>query len=582
MLPTVRHLSPEELLLYAEGELDEQALCQHVSDCVECKAQLVDLQETYVFAAQAIRIHTQAPPAQPAQLQRLRQRLATEAEMLAAHLSTEDLLLSVENGLGADGQAHLAACTGCQRRAADLHVQLAKIETQLHSQFAFELPAERRAAALAALRVRLEEEVERRTAVAAARWRWLPTFTLPRIPAFAPYAGAFATACLAMLVWSAGSLTERIPAPESLARLAAPAAPELVQRAPVASTAREAARPAPAARRFNLDFAPAPFVPEALAMLAGGAPPEVEPPAQATGTLDLELPSLADLPGIPSAEPELASAVPDRPAPLPSDDATTVVEGRWILVQTGFWKRGFDVGGSGGRIRITGSVSSEQERVEAEGRLLAAAGGQPMDFAISVLAPRPAASGIATTAGVGRSRSAGGLVRASLLEHYQDAARRSFQEPDRSLLESELERYVSEILRHDAELLSHAHALDSLLSRQDIAEAVRTESFPKVARFHLDAISRHEAGIYGLLSEALPRRFWAYRGTDGNDAARPESVGATSSRLREDALALDRALNSLLFAGGDALDARESNLSSATLLARLRQHTRWLKDALRQ
>ena len=70
-----------------------------------------------------------------------------------------------------------------------------------------------------------------------------------------------------------------------------------------------------------------------------------------------------------------------------------------------------------------------------------------MDLAISVLAPRSAASGIAATAGVGRSRSAGGLVRASLLEHYQDAARRSFQEPDRSLLESELERYVSEILR---------------------------------------------------------------------------------------------------------------------------------------
>lgn len=577
MLPTVRHLSPEELLLYAEGELDEQALCQHVSDCVECKAQLVDLQETYVFAAQAIRIHTQAPPAQPAQLQRLRQRLVTEAEMLAAHLSTEDLLLSVENGLGADGQAHLAACAGCQHRAADLHVQLAKIETQLHSQFAFELPAERRAAALAALRVRLEEEVERRTAVAAARWRWLPTFTLPRIPAFAPYASAFATACLAMLVWSAGSLTERIPAPESLARLAAPAAPELVQRAPVASTAREAAQPAPAARRFNLDFAPAPVVPEALAMLAGGAPPEVESLARATGTLDLDLPSLADLPGMPSAERELASA-----APLPSDDATTVVEGRWILVQTGFWKRGFDARGSEGRIRITGSVSSEQERVEAEGRLLAAAGGQPMDLAISVLAPRAAASGIAATAGVGRSRSAGGLVRASLLEHYQDAARRSFQEPDRSLLESELERYVSEILRHDAELLSHAHALDSLLSRQDIAEAVRTENFPKVVRFHLDAISRHEAGIYGLLSEALPRRFWAHRGTGSNDATGTESVGATSSRLREDALALDRALNSLLFAGGDALDARASNLSSATLLARLRQHTRWLKDALRQ
>ena len=285
---------------------------------------------------------------------------------------------------------------------------------------------------------------------------------------------------------------------------------------------------------------------------------------------------------MPPVEPELASAVPERPAPLPPDDARTVVDGRWILVQADLWKRGFDVGGSEGRIRITGSVSSEQERVEAERKLLAAADGQPVHFAISVLAPRPAASGIAVAAEVGQSRSAGGLVRTSLLEHYQDAARRSFQEPDRSLLERELERYVSEILRHDAELLSHAHALDSLLSRQDIGEAIRNESFPKVVRFHLGAISHHEAGIYGLLSEALPRRFWAYRSTSGNDVTATASVGAASSRLREDALALDRALNSLLFVGGDALDVRESNLSSATLLARLRQHTRWLKDALRQ
>ena len=54
----------------------------------------------------------------------------------------------------------------------------------------------------------------------------------------------------------------------------------------------------------------------------------------------------------------------------------------------GSGKEDSTLSGSKGRIRITGSVSSEQERVEAEGRLLAAAGGQPMDLAISVLAPQ--------------------------------------------------------------------------------------------------------------------------------------------------------------------------------------------------
>ena len=578
----MRHLSPEELLLYAEGELDEQALCRHVPDCVDCKAQLVDLQETCVLAAQALRSHAQALPAQPAQLQRLRQRLAAEAELLSAHLSTEQLLLLVENGLGAEGQTHLAACTGCQRQAADLHVQLAEIETELHRRFAYELPAERRAAALAALRSRLEEEVERRTAEVAGPWRWLPTFSLPRIPAFAPHATAFATACLAMLVWSAASLTEGVPDPGTIARLATPAAPVPELSAPaLPESAATAADTAPVGR-FTLDLTTERDEPQPLASLVAAAAPEVELFARLASAPQSTLPSLADLPGPPAGDEELAiaSAAPQRSAP-PRDDARTVVEGSWILARTGLWNRGFEAGGSDGRIRITGSVSTERERANAESLLLAAAGGQPLETAISVLAPRPVAPASVAAAGAGQSQTVGGPVRTSLLEHYQDAARRSFQEPDRSLLESELERYVSEVLRHDADLLSHAHALHGLLNRDDIDEAIRTASFPKVVRFHLNAISRHEAGIYGLLSEALPRRFWAHRGHSG-DAAGPGSLGAASSRLRQDVLALDRALNSLLFPGSTALDVRESNLSSATLLARVRQHTRQLKAAIRQ
>ena len=127
----MRHLTTDELLLYAEGELGDRALCRHLWDCVDCKAQLVDVQETYFHAASAIRAQALDLSTQPSQLHRLRARLAAEAELLAAHLDTEDLLLSVEGELEGDRQAHLATCVACQDRAADLHIRLAEIECEL-------------------------------------------------------------------------------------------------------------------------------------------------------------------------------------------------------------------------------------------------------------------------------------------------------------------------------------------------------------------------------------------------------------------------------------------------------------------
>ncbi len=553
-------------------------------DCVECKAQLVDIQETYVHAARAIRSHAQVPPAQPAQLQRLRQRLAVEAELLAAHLSTEDLLLSVENGTSIDGRAHLSACSGCQDRAADLHLQLAEIEVELHRQVAFEFPDERRAAALAALRVRLEREVETRTAkTTEPRWR-LPSFSLPRIPAFASYATAFAAVCLAVWTGLNVRFTE-VPAPESLARLATPATPELaliLRNEPAATS--DATGTARLPQRFEWEPSAASAVPAAPTGLADAGAPELALAGHWGDPVAFDLPSLSDLPGPPSSQQALAAnavPVPARSALSVQESAESVVEGRWMLVRTGFWKHGFDADDSGGGIRFTGSVPSERDRIAAEDALLAVANGWPVDFEIAVRTPRADLPAGVAPAAVGRVRQAGGLVRNSLVQHYEDAARRSFRQPDRSLLESELDRYVSDVLRHDAELLSHVHALHSLLNRPGIDEARHSDSFRKVVRFHLDAISNHEAGIYDRLSEALPRRYWAYR-SQNDVPADVESFGAASLDLLRDALALDRALNSLLFPSSEALDARESNLSSASLLARVRQQARRLKAAVKQ
>lgn len=590
----MRHLTTAELLLYAEGELDQHELCQHVPDCVDCKAQLVDLQETYVHAANAIREQTAQHPVRPLQLQKLRERLAVEAELLADHLSTQDLLLSVEDGLNVDGRAHLARCTVCQDRAASLHLQLAEIEVELHRRIAFEFPEERRAAALAALRARLQHEVERQTARSFSVRDWLPSFTLPRLPAFASYSAAFAAVCLAAWLGIGGVAPGPVPALDSLARIEPPAAPALRPTAlqeptylpqeagsPDLQLAPELVEP-PA--RFAWTADPLRSVPAAPVRLAWTPPaPALQQAARRVDSLSFEL----------LAGPDLPVALPDAPAwtlPDPSatdtaaipdeDSVESVVVGTWMLVRAGLWDQDVRAGGPRGRIHFVGSVATDRERLAAEKALAAFAEGQPVDFSIAVRNSPLAQAGDRLPAAMGLGQQPVGLVRNSLLEHYEDAARRSFREPDRSLLESELDRYVTGVLRHDTELLSHANALHSFLSQPGIEAARDSDRFRKVVRFHLDAIWSHQAGIHDLLSEGLPRRFWAYRGRSG-DPGEMEGVEAESLALQEDALALDRALTSLLFGTGEGLDVRGRNLSINNLLKHLRQRTERLRDATR-
>ena len=85
----MRHLGTEELLLYAAGELDDRALCRHVRDCVDCKASLVEAQETFVGAAAVIRASVPAEPAalQAASLTRLRANIAAETEKIGCCLT---------------------------------------------------------------------------------------------------------------------------------------------------------------------------------------------------------------------------------------------------------------------------------------------------------------------------------------------------------------------------------------------------------------------------------------------------------------------------------------------------------------
>ena len=582
----MRHLSTEELLLYANGELEDRGLCRHVAECVDCKSDLVDMQESYVLAATAICEELPAPAPGYEQLAKLRARLAAEAQLLCLHLSTEDLLLSIEDSLSPELDAHLATCAECQDRAANVQVQLASIEYELQREAAFELPLEHRAAALAALRGSLEEEIESQRRASTRPWGWVPQIPAYQIPAFTPYAAAFAGICLAVwLGWNAIG-TPDAPEPVAVAQLtemdSAPAT--LAVDVPQTVEPDVAARTAPPERFDWSGTEPRHVTRPSPTVLTAGATPDVIAGPAPRQLVPVALPALDSLP-VPQAHSPtvLAQAAPDAESPAPPTAQTppdVLAEGRWMLIKAGLWKANMRVRGTAQSMRFTGAVASEQERTRAEEALFAVADGRPVEFDIAVRSSHVAASAAPAAIRATRTRSLGTTVRNSLLQHYKDAARRSFQPLDRSMLENELDLYVSDVMRHDADLLAHVHALHSLLSRSDIDQARAADSFRRVVRYHLDGIARHEADIYGQLSEALPRRYWAYRGPraiDGNS----DGLQAASAALLEDALGLDQALSSLFFGASDMLDVRESSPSSASLLARLRQRTRQLRSAIR-
>lgn len=582
----MRHLSPEELLLYANGELEDRGLRRHVAECVDCKSSLVDMQESFVLTAAAIREALPAPAPRPEQFAEFRKRLAAETQLLSLHLSTEDLLVSIENSLSPELESHLATCAQCQARAADLHVKLASIEYELSRESAFELPLDHKAAALATLRGRLEQEVESQRSANTRTWQWMPQIRPFQVPALTPYAAALAGVCLAAwLGWNAIGTPEP-PAPTTTAQLVETALPPaaLTAEAPQAVELEVATQATPQERFQWVAAEPRQAAPASIMALVASTAPEVSAGTVPSHLALVALPRLDDLPEPPAPSPAvLAAAVPEAGSAAPSTvrtDPEVLAEGSWMLIKAGLWKASLEARGTAESIRFAGTVASERERARAEKALLAVADGRPIEFDIAVRGARVPAEAVPDAVRASRTRSLGTTIRTALLQHYRDAARRSFQPLDRSMLENELDLYVSDVMRHDADLLAHVHALHNLLSRSDIAQVRDSDSFRRTARYHLDGIARHEASIHDQLSEALPRRYWAYRGprvTDGNSPG----LQAAGTALLQDALALDQALSSLFFSGSDVLDISEGSPSSASLLARLRQRTRQLRSAIR-
>ncbi len=169
----------------------------------------------------------------------------------------------------------------------------------------------------------------------------------------------------------------------------------------------------------------------------------------------------------------------------------------------------------------------------------------------------------------------GGLVRTALVEHYRDAARRSFQTASAPALDAEIARYVSDVFRSQSDLIGHVYELDQLLSA-----APDSELPAKQVKLHLKGALSSEAVIYDHLSEALPRRYWRYQGEEGADGS-TNDLRAESKALLHDVLGLERTLTTVLTGSRQTVGMEEANSSSGELLRRIHQRLSRIKDLTR-
>ena len=274
-----------------------------------------------------------------------------------------------------------------------------------------------------------------------------------------------------------------------------------------------------------------------------------------------------------------AETAPLTVAPLSKDDAPFVLAGHRILNKAGVWQEDIRPVHRAGVVSFEGTVENAEVRDRVTREIRRAAGEWQVNFELRERQEdsADALTLLASANQTAAARASGGAVRSSLLSHFGDAARRSFQTPEPSALESELDRYMSDVFRSQSRLLSHVYALNGVLTTFNASLVNRLESadvdtFRQVVGFHATAIRQHEARIYDRLSEALPRRFWTYR------AAKNEVLGETdwsreSQQLLNDALELDATLNALLVAPETSIDTSDANLSCGELLGRIRTRT---------
>jgi hypothetical protein len=250
--------------------------------------------------------------------------------------------------------------------------------------------------------------------------------------------------------------------------------------------------------------------------------------------------------------------------------AKEVIEGHWILHRAKVWREDIAPKWTNDGLVFEGTVENEQVRDKVIAAVRSAQKGRevPLELRLRAVSPNAARSPASTSLERG---VAGGVVRTALLAHYNDVARRSFVSTEPSELEGELDRFMNSIFENQSNLLAHLYKLNALVSSVPeglVPDVASSSRFVELAVTHANAARQHQARIYDLLSEALPRKYWSYKAKEGDVSSK--GFQGEAEALLKDALELDANLTTLLSTPQHLLDAGDANVSCGEALSRIR------------
>ena len=492
--------------------------------------------------------------------------------MRTRHLSTEELLLRCEAELGFERAAHLDECEACRTALVELVELLDGAEQELRGTVPADTAAERAAAWDA-----IEQRIGKPATVLAFPARWAAAYAAAAVLGFAVFSGItemdlFGPSPVADPVTIAEATLPEPPALEPAApepvqqervSIGSPAAAESEQTETVAAAAATS-DPVIAEKKTLERYVGEPSAPEAV---PAGAVSFPEPPdiAVTRSTMaSLPLPTTARW-----IEPIVEPGVIEQ-APLTLAAAKEVIEGHWILHRAKVWREDIAPIWTDNGLAFAGTVDNEQVRDEVAAAVRSAQKGRevPLELRLRPVSPESDRSSASTSLERG---IAGGVVRTALLAHYRDVARRSFASTEPSELEGELDRFMNSVFENQSNLLAHLYQLNALVSAVPealVPDVASSSRFVELAVTHTNAARLHQARIYDLLSESLPRKYWSYKTKDGDVSFK--GLHGEAKALLQDALELDATLTTLLSTPQHLLDAGDANVSCGEALSRIR------------
>ena len=492
--------------------------------------------------------------------------------MRIRHLSTEELLLRCEGELGFERAAHLDECVPCRTALVELVELLGDAEQELRGTVPTDTVAERAAAWDA-----IEQRIGKPVTVLAFPARWAAAYGVAAVLGFAVFSGItemdlFGPSPVADPVTSAEATLPELPALEPAApspvqqervSIESPAAAESEQTETVAAVPAMSA-PVIAEEKTFERYVAEPSVPEAVPAVAVSFLEAPEIAAARSTMASLLLPTTAR-----SIEPIAEPGVIEQ-TPLTLAAAKEVIEGHWILHRAKVWREDIAPIWTNNGLAFVGTVDNEQVRDDVAAAVRSAQKGRevPLELRLRHVSPDSDRSSASTSLERG---VAGGVVRTALLAHYRDAARRSFASTEPSELEGELDRFMNNVFENQSNLLAHLYQLNVLVSavpEELVLDVAYSSRFVELAVTHTNAARQHQARIYDLLSESLPRKYWSYKTKDGDVSFK--GLHGETKALLQDALELDANLTTLLSTPQHLLDAGDANVSCGEALSRIR------------